>query len=163
MNVNAEANITNVVVDYGDGTREQLGALSGSTTVQHVYQESGTFAVRATAQDASGFSETVGTSVTVLPQQPPGVTVRPSNSNPTVNEEVILTATVTGNTSTIVRYEWNFGAGSNSPPITTSGPQATTSWSTVGSKVITVRAVQATGPTGEGFATVVVRAAGGGS
>jgi hypothetical protein len=161
VNVNSEANISNVTIDYGDGTRDSLGALSGSTTVQHTYQDAGTFAVRATAQDASGFTENVGTSVTILPQQPPGVTVRASNSNPTVNEDVILTATVTGNTSTILRYEWNFGAGSNSPPITTSGPQATTSWSTLGSKVITVRAIQATGPAGEGFATVVVRAAGG--
>ena len=100
----------------------------------------------------------MSTSVTILPQQPPGVTVRASNTNPTVNEDVILTATVTGATSTILRYEWNFGSGSNSPPITTSGPQATTSWSTIGSKVIFVRAIQATGPAGEGFATVVVRA-----
>jgi Bacterial Ig-like domain (group 1)/PKD domain len=159
VNVSADANIRNVVIDWGDGTSTTLGALSASTTVSHTYLESGTFSVRVTATDASGFTETVATVVTILPSQPPGVTVRASNTNPVVNEDVILTATVTGATSTIIRYEWNFGNGSNSPPITTSGPQATTSWATVGSKTVSVRAVQATGPAGEGFATVVVRAA----
>jgi hypothetical protein len=158
INVNAEANIRDVTINYGDGTSENLGALSSSATVTHIYTEAGTYRASATARDAADFTETVGTSVTILPQQPPGVTVRASNSNPVVNEDVILTATVTGATSTIIRYEWNFGAGSNSPPLTTSGPQATTSWATIGSKVVFVRAIQATGPAGEGFATVVVRA-----
>lgn len=157
VNVNAQANIREVIVDFGDGTSANLGSLSGSTTIQHVYQDAGTYTATASAIDASGFTERVSTSVTILPQQPPGVTVRPSNASPVVNEDVILTATVTGATSTIIRYEWTFGPGSNSPPITTSGPQATTSWATTGSKVITVRAIQATGPAGEGFATVVVR------
>jgi hypothetical protein len=159
VNVSADANIRNVSINWGDGTSTTLGALSASTPVSHTYLEAGTFSVTATATDASGFTETVATVVTILPSQPPGVTVRASNTNPVVNEDVILTATVTGATSTIIRYEWNFGNGSNSPPTSTSGPQATTSWSTIGSKTVSVRAVQATGPAGEGFATVVVRAA----
>ena len=159
ISVNAQANIRRVVVDFGDGDSRDLGALGGSTTISHPYDDAGTFDVTATATDASGFSEQVSTSVTVLPQQPPGVTVRASNSNPIINEEVILTATVTGNTSTIIGFEWTFGPGANSPPRTTSGPQASVSWSTTGSKVVTVRAVQASGPAGEGFVTVVVRAA----
>lgn len=159
VNVSATANIRNVSIDWGDGTSTTLGALSASTPVSHTYLESGTFSVRATATDASGFTETVATVVTILPSQPPGVTVRSSNSNPVINEDVILTATVTGATSTIIRYEWTFGPGSNTPPISTSGPQVTASWFSIGSKSITVRAIQAVGPAGEGFATVVVRAA----
>jgi hypothetical protein len=157
VTVNAQANIRDVDIDFGDGSGASLGALSGSTTIQHIYLEAGTYRASATARDANGFTESVGTAVTILPQQPPGVTVRASNANPVVNEDVILTVTVTGATSTILRFEWNFGSGSNSPPISTSGPQATTSWSTTGSKVVTVRVIQATGPAGEGFATVVVR------
>jgi PKD repeat protein len=159
VSVNAQANIRSVIVDFGDGETRNLGALSGSTTVPHTYDEPGTYDVTATAVDAGGFEEEVGTSVAVLPSQPPGVTLRASNSSPVINEEVILTATVTGATSTITAFEWNFGAGANSPPRTTSGPQVSVSWSTIGSKVITVRAVQASGPAGETFATVVVRAA----
>lgn len=159
VSVNAQANIRRVTVNFGDGDSQDLGALSGSTTISHPYDDSGTFTVTANATDTSGFSEQVSTSVTILPQQPPGVTLRASNSNPVINEDVILTATVTGATSTIIGFEWNFGSGANSGPRTTSGPQVTASWATIGSKVITVRAIQASGPSGETFATVVVRAA----
>jgi hypothetical protein len=162
INVNSEANIRDVTVSWGDGSSQSLGALSGSTTVSHTYLEDGTFNVRATATDASGFSESVSSSISVLPAQPPGVTVIASNSSPTIGESVILTATVTGATSTITRYEWSFGPGATPQNATTSGNRATASWSTPGTKIITVRVFQATGPEAEGFGTVVVGTFGGG-
>jgi hypothetical protein len=99
----------------------------------------------------------VSTVVTILPAQPPNVVVNASNTSPVINEIVILTATASGNTSTIVAYEWSFGAGAAQPPITTTSNRVTASWLTTGSKTITVRVVQAVGPSGEGFGTVVVR------
>jgi hypothetical protein len=157
VNVGSTANVRDVVVNFGDGTTQSLGALSGSTTVPHTYNEAGTYVVTATATEASGFQETVSTGVTVLPGQPPSVIVTPSNSNPSVGETVILTAQVSGNTSTIVSYEWNFGTGATPATATTSGNRATAAWSSTGTKVITVRAIQASGPSGEGFGTVVVK------
>ena len=157
VNVGTQANVRDVTVNFGDGRTQSLGSLSGSTAVSHTYSEAGTYVVCATATEASGFQEQVCTSVTVLPGQPPSVIVTPSNSNPSVGETVILTATVSGNTSTIIRYEWNFGTDATPASATTSGNRATASWSSTGTKVITVRVVQATGPSGEGFGTVVVR------
>lgn len=157
VNVSPTSNIQNVTINYGDGTSQSLGALSGSTTVQHVYQEAGTYQATATARDASGFQESVSTAVNILPQQPPAVTVTPSNSNPSVGETVILRATVSGATSTITSYEWTFGPGATQPSAVTTGPQAPASWTTTGTKVVTVRAIQAQGPAGDGFGTVVVR------
>jgi hypothetical protein len=157
VGVSNTANVRDVVVNFGDGTSQSLGALSGPTTVSHVYNDAGTYPVTATATDVSGFQEPVSTSVTVLPGQPPSIIVTPSNSNPSIGETVILTAQVSGNTSTIVRYEWNFGPDATPASATTSGNRATATWSTTGTKVITVRAVQATGPSGEGFGTVVVK------
>lgn len=157
VNVNAEANIRDVSINWGDGTSQSLGALSGTATVSHTYLDSGTFNVRATATDASGFTESVSSSISVLPAQPPSVFVTPSNSSPTVGESVILTANVSGNTSTIIRYEWNFGEGAVPQSAVTNGNRVTVTWATTGTKIITVRVVQATGPTGEGFGTVVVR------
>ena len=154
---NPNTNVRDVTVDFGDGRRQSLGPITGDTTVSHTYTREGTFVVSATAVEASGFTETVSTSVNVLPGQPPSVIVTPNNSSPTVNETVILTAQVEGNTSTIVRYEWNFGSGAVPASATTSGNRATVTWTTPGTKVITVRAIQATGPSGEGFGTVVVR------
>ena len=157
VSVASTANVRDVTVNFGDGTSQSLGALTGSTTVPHTYSQSGTYPVTATAVEASGFTETVSTGVTILPGQPPSVIVTPSNSNPSVGETVILTATVSGNTSTIIAYEWNFGSGATPASATTTGNRATAAWSTTGTKVITVRVVQAAGPSGEGFGTVVVK------
>lgn len=154
VGVGSSANIRDVTVDFGDGRSQSLGALSGSTTVQHTYSAPGSYAVAAVATDASGFNERVSTSVTILPGQPPGVIVTPSNTSPTRNQIITLTATVSGATSTIQEYQWDFGDGRTR---TTTGPQTTISYPDVGTKVIQVRVVQAVGPAGQGATTVDVR------
>ncbi len=159
IGVAATANVRDVTVDFGDGTRRSLGALSGNTTINHTYDEPGTFNVNATALDASGFSERVSTDISVLPGQPPAVTITASNNNPTVGETVILTAQVSGATSTVTRYEWNFGAGAIPATAQTTGNRATVSYTSTGTKVVTVRVVQGTGPSGEGTTAIVVRGA----
>jgi PKD repeat protein len=145
-------NIRDVTVDFGDGTRQSLGAISGSTTIQHTYNEAGTYIVRATATEASGFTETVSTSVTILPAQPPGVTIQVP-SQVTVNQIFTATANVTGATSTIQSFRWDFGDGTTA---TTTGPTITKSYSTPGTKVITLTVIQAVGPSGQTQAAVVV-------
>jgi hypothetical protein len=162
VGVGATANIRDVTVDFGDGARQSLGALSGSTTVPHTFTTPGTFTVTAVATEASGFTEQVSTSITILPGQPPGVTITPSNNRPTVGETVILTANVTGATSTILRYEWTFGGtGADRPSAVTTGNQVPVTYSQPGTKVITVNVVQAAGPSGNGSTSVVVLAGGG--
>jgi hypothetical protein len=154
VGVSGTANVRDVTVDFGDGTRRSLGALSGNSTISHTYQNAGSYGVTATATEASGFTETVSTAVTVLPAQPPGVIITPSTTTPTRNQVVTLTATVSGATSTIQQYRWDFGDGNTR---ITTGPQTTYAWDTVGTKVITVTVVQASGPVGQGAATVDVR------
>ena len=154
VGVGQTANVRDVTVDFGDGFEQSLGALSGSTTVQHTYTTPGTYTVRAFATEASGFTEQVATSVTILPGQPPGVVITPSNTSPTRNQIITLTATVSGATSTILEYQWDFGDGTTA---TTTGPQITKAYSDVGTKVIRVTVVQAVGPSGQGQTTVDVR------
>lgn len=154
VGVGNNANVRDVTVDFGDGRVLSLGPISGSTTVQHTYTAPGTYSVRATATEASGFTESVATSVTILPAQPPGVIITPSTTTPTVNQIFTLTANVSGATSTIQQYRWDFGDGRTR---TTTGPQTTISYPTVGTKVIQVTVDQATGPSGQGAATVDVR------
>ena len=153
------ANIREVVVNWGDGSSQSLGAISGTATASHTYTESGTYTVRATATDSSGFAESVASTITVLPAQPPSVQVTPSNLNPLVGETIIVRAQVSGNTSSIIRYDWNFGPGASTPTISTTSNQVPVSWNTASpaTKVITVTAVQAVGPSGDGIATVTVR------
>ena len=157
VGVAATANIRDVSIDFGDGSRLSLGAISGSTTVQHTYAEAGSYLVRATAVDASGFAEPVSTAVTILPGQPPAVTITASNNNPSVGETVIFTATVSGATSTVLRYEWNFGTGAVPATAETTGNRVSASYGSTGTKIITVRVVQATGPSGDGQTAIVVK------
>jgi hypothetical protein len=160
VGVGSEANVREVTVDFGDGRRLSLGALSGQTTVQHTYTSAGTYPVTATATEASGFQEQVATSVTILPGQPPGVTITVSDSTPNPGQVITLTATVSGATSTIQRYEWDFGDGTTA---ITTGPQITKTYSgPAGTRVIRVTVVQASGPLGQGQTTVEVQPSGGG-
>lgn len=150
--------IRDVTIDFGDGQRSSLGALSASTPVQHIYTEAGTFRAAATATDSSGFAETVATFVTILPQQPPSVIIQASPTNPVPGQTVIFTASVSGATSTILRYEWTFEGGSP-PSATTSGNRATATFTGLGTRVINVRVVQSSGPAGDGTTVVNVQAA----
>jgi hypothetical protein len=157
VGVGTAANIRDVTVNFGDGSIARLGAISGSTPVQHTFTEEGTYRVSAIATEASGFTEEVATVVTILPQQPPNVIVTASNNNPRVGEVVIFTATVQGATSAIVRYEWNFGANSVPATTETTGNRTTATYVVEGTKIITVRVLQASGPAGEGTVAIVVQ------
>lgn len=159
VSVGATANVQDVTIDYGDGVRQSLGAVSGTTTVSHTYNTPGTFTVRATATEASGFTEQVSTSVTILPGQPPGVIIQVSDPTPNINQIITFTANVTGATSTIQRFEWDFGDGTRA---TTTGPQITKAYGSPGTKVVSVTVVPAVGPSGQTQTTVEVGATGGG-
>ena len=68
---------------------------------------------------------------------------------------------VTGNTSSIIRYDWTFGPGASLGSTSTTSAQLPVSWKIrSGTKVITVTAIQATGPSGDGLASVTVRSEG---
>jgi PKD repeat protein len=147
------ANVTDVTVNFGDGRRQSLGAITGRTTVQHTYRDPGTYTVRATATEATGEVTTVSTAITILPAQPPGVIINVSDTTPTPGQIVTLTASVSGATSTVLRYEWDFGDGTSA---TTTGNQITKSWAVANTYVIRVTVVQASGPSGQGQTTVDV-------
>ena len=65
--------VREVTVDWGDGDRQNLGAVTGNAVVSHVYDNAGTYAVTGTVTDASGNTSTVSTSVTVIPVPAPTV------------------------------------------------------------------------------------------
>jgi hypothetical protein len=155
VGVGTTANIRDVIVDWGDGTTDDLGGLSASTTISHTYVAEGTFTVRATATDATGFSESVATSVIVLPGQPPTVTIT-APQTASVNSQVQVSATVSGATSTIVRYEWTFGPDAIPTSVTTSSRSTTVLWRTTGTKTFSVRVVQASGPEGDQVASITI-------
>jgi len=59
--------IRNVTVNWGDGQTQDLGALTGTATVAHVYRSAGTYTITATVTDSFGNTLPVTTAVIVNP------------------------------------------------------------------------------------------------
>ena len=65
-------------VSWGDGGAQNLGAVSGSQAASHVYENAGSYVVTATVVDVAGISQTVSSTVTVIPVPRPTVLVTPT-------------------------------------------------------------------------------------
>ena len=140
--------IRDVTVDFGDGASRSLGALVGSTNVTHTYRTAGTFQVAATATDTSGEAASVATVIAVQGAVPLNVTVAAAPAAPRVGAPVTFTATVTQPTGTpaIDRYAWTFGDGRRA---VTAGNATSHAYDRAGRRVVTVRAAEQDGRTGE--------------
>lgn len=126
------SNISSVRVDFGDGTSQNLGAISGPSTVSHVYTRAGTYTPTVTATDASGDAQTLSTTVIIgsLP-----ITINASPSPGVVNSPITFTVNGVGSAQ-VERYEWFFSEGPS--PRTTTSPQISHTFQNKGQKVIRV-------------------------
>jgi hypothetical protein len=151
-------NIADVVVDFGDGTRTDLGPVSGTNiAIHHVYAVGGTYTVVLTATDTNGGVGTAGTSVFVQSATPLTVllsaTPTPSGANTTES----FTATVIGlGNSVVVNYHWNFGVASIPPADTTSNTVTRTYPAGSGTVTVTVTVTTSTGAMATGQTVIVV-------
>ncbi len=154
VNVQPQVNgdpVRDVVIDFGDGDRRSLGALTGSRTIQKVYTRKGTYTVTVSVFDTGGETTTASTGVTVE-ERVISVSLTASPTNPAVNAVVQFTATATG--GNIVTYNWNLGDGDTR---VTTGPTTTKVYSSVGTRRITVEVVNASGQRGEGVIEIRVQ------
>lgn len=122
------ANISNVRVDFGDGTSTNLGAIGAATPVPHTYNRSGNYTATATAGDGDSLSANV-----IIGSLP--VTLSASPSNPVVNAPVTFTVSGLGSAQ-VDRYIFTFDDGT--APRETTSPQTTKSFSSKGAKTIRV-------------------------
>lgn len=87
--------VRQVVIDFDDGTRETLGALTGTTTVAHVYATPASRVVTVTAEDTTGRRYTASAGVTVAAAPPVAISVTASPPAPVEGQPVTFTVTVT--------------------------------------------------------------------
>jgi hypothetical protein len=101
-----------VVMDYGDGNVQDLGAITGTAiALHHVYQTGGTFTAALTATDSNGGVGKSATSVFVQTATPLAVSLSSSQVSSGLNTTVSFTATVIGlGNAVVVNYHWVFGA-----------------------------------------------------
>ena len=101
------AQIREVIVDFGDGDSVNLGAVTGSgITVQHTYDQDGTYTVRVTLNDTLGGSTSAATVVVVLPQPPLTVFLSVASTPSGGNTIYTFTATVSPSSTTVQSYLW---------------------------------------------------------
>ena len=126
------ANIGNVRVDFGDGDRVNLGALTAAQPVPHAYRTPGFFTATATAFEPGG-AEGGSLSTTVLISSlSVGLAVTPVS--PSVNSPVTVTATVPTGTA-VDHYVFTFSDGT---VIETTNNAVTRTFTTPGTKTARV-------------------------
>lgn len=145
--------VASAIIDFGDGQTQSLGALNGSSTVNHTYATAGTFVASVTVTDAGGEQVTVSTSVVVNPAVPINVTLSATPSPATIDEAVVFAATVTGSTVPIASYAWDFGDAST---VTTTGNQVTHVYSSAGTVTVKVTVTNTDGVSGSSQLSLVV-------
>jgi PKD repeat protein len=126
------ANISNVIVDFGDGQSQPLGPITTATPVPHAYSASGTYTATARAVSATGDAGSLTTTVIVGALR---VTLAASPATPTVNQPVTFTATLP-ETVQVDHFEWTLDDGT--APRTTTSPQLPHTFTTRGLKNVRV-------------------------
>jgi PKD repeat protein len=149
------AAIRRVSIDFGDGTRQDLG--TGSTSASHIYRSSGTFTVTATVEDTTGERSTATAIVSVQPAIPPLVSIEATTGAAggifRVNIPVNFEATVMQSTTPIQRVDWSFGDGQSSSGSTT----ISHTYTAAGPYVVRATVVLTDGARGTGETSIVVQ------
>jgi hypothetical protein len=140
--------IEQVTINYGDRRSTNLGPVSGSAiTVQHIYNNHGTFSVTVTATDLSGESATASTVIVVQP------VVVLSLAASRKGNVATFTATVSPSDTVVAAYAWNFGDGESA---TTSTNQISHAYAEPGVYNVTVTATTSTGRRASASITVSI-------
>lgn len=149
--------VREVTVDWGDGDRQNLGAVVGSQAVSHRYNSARTFTISATVKDAAGNVNTVSTAVTVIPVQRPTIIVTATPQNQTVGGTINFNIQVTAASGIGIQgTRIDFGDGTGSDLGGATSANVPHQYTTTGQKTVRVTVLDTTGQTTEGTTTVSI-------
>jgi hypothetical protein len=149
--------VRDVVVDWGDGSTQNLGAVSGAATVSHVFRNDGSYTVSATVRDAAGNTSTVSTGVTVIPVPRPTVIVTPTPQTQTVNGTINFNVQVTTPSGVGVQStSISFGDGTSADLGGATSANVPHQYTTTGQKQVIVTVLDTTGQTTQGTTSVSI-------
>ncbi len=146
--------IQDVTIDFGDGTRTPLGAVTGTIALHHVYQVGGTYTVTLTAQDSNGSVGTGVTTVFVQTSAPLTVLLSAAAAQNGLLTIESFTATVIGlGNSVVVNYHWVFQS-TNGTADTTTNQQSKSYVTGSGPFTVTVTVTTSTGAQATGSVVI---------
>ncbi len=99
---NNGSSVRDVTVNWGDGQTQDLGAITGSATVAHVYRSAASYSITASVTDSSGNVVNVSTFVTVLAPVLT-LTITPPSPAPSANLPATFTFAATAPAGDAVR------------------------------------------------------------
>jgi len=156
--------IRNVTVNWGDGQTQDLGILTGTANVSHVYRSSGTFDIVGTVTDSFGNVVRNSISVSVNPKPQPVVSITATTPNPIAGVDMTFTASiapVAGNGTVIQSASVNFDDGTTTALGAVTGTSIALHHVYAESRTytVTLTATDSNGGVGTAVTTVFVQAA----
>jgi len=122
------SSVRDLTVDWGDGSSQDLGAVTGNAVVAHVYANAGTFTIVGTLIDSFGNIITARSAVSVIAAPAPTIIITPTlpaSCSPATQANVNLQIQVSVPTGIgVVSVTINFGDGN--PPSSLGGLNGTT-------------------------------------
>jgi adhesin/invasin len=105
--------VRDVTVSWGDGATQDLGAITGSQVVYHIYRNTGTYTITAILTDAFGNRSPVSTVVSVIPVPRPSINIQ-ATPGQTGTNTATFTITVTAPSGIAIQdVTINFGDGTS--------------------------------------------------
>ena len=137
--------------NFGDGAT----AVTSGNSTSHVYSSAGLREVTVRVVEKDGRLGFGRVEINVLTQAPLNINLTAAPSTGTVDQVVRFTATATasGSTVAVARYEWNFGDGTE---VTTSGNIVTHVYTSASTFTVKVTAVTSEGVSGSTQITLIV-------
>jgi PKD repeat protein len=156
--------IRDLTVDWGDGDRQDLGAVTGNAVVSHVFGSTGTYNVQGTVTDSFGNVVRNAISVTVNPRPQPTVSITTTTTNPTAGTDVTFTASVApvASTGTVIQnvvVDFGDGTVTNLGPVTGTTITLHHVYQAGGTYTVKLSATDSNGGVGTSVTTVFVQTA----
>jgi PKD repeat protein len=148
--------ITDVKIDFGDGTTKSLGPITSATTIAHLYARSGSFVVAATVTDSTGAITTVFSTVVVTAAAPPTLTLEIPNPVAVSTPATFRLTASTGTGTTVTDVSIDFGDGT----VRSLGPISSSNvahlYATSGTFTVTATVTASNGATAPAVSSYVV-------
>ena len=147
----------NVLVEWGDGQTQSLGATLGAIPATHTYTSTGSFVLKATVTDTAGATSSISTPISVT--SVPGVSVVVDASVPSapVGTTITFTVTITPPTGvSIVSSSIDFGDTQVDQLGAATSITRKHFYSSTGTKTVVVTVLDTTGRTTVGSTSVLI-------